>query len=288
MMSPRSAGRLLLSIGIGGVVTGLAIAVIAVIAVDRISETADQTLDIAEATIEDVDVALDAAALTTRGAGETLDSLAAAIGDSTSTLEGSRLALEGMAEVVETDLANSIDAIVSVLPALGEVGDVLDETLAALRTLGITEGQAQSAGEAIRDVEASLRPVPGQLRTQAAILSGLSDDIGGIIDRSVDTRDDLASVREGLREAEQSLARFSATASRLQTVISDTRGSIGVGRTLGFVVVGLVAAVFISLQAVPIYIGIRLRRPDLPEMVAAILRDRESLAAPEEGSDRRS
>lgn len=286
-MSPRSAGRLFLFVGVGGVLTGLAIAVIAVIAVDRIVSTADQTLDIAAATIEDVDAALDAAALTTQGAVESLDGLACAIGDSTSTLEGSRVALDGIATIIETDLADSIDAVVSVLPALGEVGDALDETLAALDTLGIAEAQDQSAGVAIREMESSLRPVPSQLRTQATILGELNEDVGGIINRSAETREDLASVREGLREAEQSLARFSTPASRLQGLITDTRNSLGVGRTLGFVVVALVALVFISLQAVPLYIGIRLRRPDLPEMVAAILHDREGRldADPGNGAD---
>ena len=286
-MSPRSVGRLLLFLGAGGVLMGMAIAVIAVIAVDRIVSTADQTLDIAAATIEDVDAALDAAALTTQGAVESLDGLAAAIGDSTSTLEGSRVALDGIATIIETDLADSIDAVVSVLPVLGEVGDTLDKTLAALDSLGIAEAQDQSAGAAIRDMESSLRPVPSQLRTQATILGELNEDIGGIISRSAETRDDLASVREGLREAEQSLARFSTTASRLQGLITDTRNSLGVGRTLGFVVVVLVALVFISLQAVPLYIGVRLRRPDLPEMVGAILRDREGRldADPGNGAD---
>jgi hypothetical protein len=278
-MSPRNAGRLFLIVGIGGIVIGLVVAAIAALAVDRIASAADQTLDIAAATIEDVDSALEAAALTTRGAGQSIEGLTLAIADSTGTLDGSQAAIGGMAEVIGSDLADSIQAVVTGLPALVEVGDALDQTVSLLSGVGITDVPLLSAGDAIRDLQSSLDPVPEHLRTQGQALGDLGTDIGDIIDRSAQTTEDLALVREGLREAEVSLARFTSTASRLETLIRDTRDALSLGRTLGFVVVGLLAIVFIGLQAVPIYIGVRLRRPDLPDMVARILRERDAPSA---------
>jgi hypothetical protein len=274
-MSPRTVGRLFLFFGAGGVIVTVAVAFIAVLAVDRIAGAADQTLDIAEATISDVDTALEAAASTTRGARESLIGLSEAIGDSTATLEGSQGALDGMARLIETDLADSIDAVVTVLPALSRVGDALDETLAALDRAGIAQIEADSAGDAVRNMQSSLGPVPGQLRSQGQILGELNADVGGIIGRSAETRQDLALVEAGLLDAEKSLADFSFTATRLEDLIADTRDALALGRILGFVVVGLLAFIFIGLQAVPVYVGLRLRRPDLPETVAALLRERK-------------
>jgi hypothetical protein len=280
-MSPRNAGRLFLFVGIGGVITGLVVAAIAFIAVDRIAAGADQTLDIAATTISDVDAALDAAAATTRGAGESLAGLSEAIGDSAATLEGSRTAMNDLARFIGTDLASSIQSVVSGLPALIRVGDALDETVTTLSGVGVVGAPDLSAGVAIRDLSTSLTPVPGQLTSQGGTLRRLGADLGEIISRSDTTIEDLALVQDGLRQAEESLDRFTATASRLEALIEDSRDALDLGRVLGFVVVGLLAFIFIGLQAVPIYVGVRLRRPDLPETVAAILRDKAEASSPE-------
>ena len=121
----------------------------------------------------------------------------------------------------------------------------LADPLAAFRCLGLNvECRRQMVGPDLglsrTPLESSLRPVPSQLRTQATILGELNEDVGGIINRSAETREDLASVREGLREAEQSLARFSTTASRLQGLITDIpKLPRRWQEELGFVVVAL-------------------------------------------------
>jgi len=130
-------------------------------------DNVDRSLDVASTTLDDAVAAVEALHATTLGVGETLSS--------------TRPTLDGMADLVESDLAQSIESTQAALDGMEEAAGVIDRTMRGLTELGIADYDPDvpldraiaTAGEELEPVPDGLRQMGGGLRQTGTSLQSV-------------------------------------------------------------------------------------------------------------------
>jgi hypothetical protein len=276
VISRTLAGRVLIAVGVLGVVAGLGGIVLGQLLVssaDRaltgsLTLTADtlvaleDAIAVTEQTIVLVDTGL-ARAETTTG------DLAGTVG------EGAAL-LRTTADLTEDRLAGSIGAFSDSLPGLIQVAGTIDTTLGALSTLpfGPTYSPDEPLDDSLRELQRSLAGVPEDLALQARLLRETGDSLEDVGEGTADIAGDLGAIRTGLGDALAVLRGSTTTAGDASALIGDTRAGLrtqlGLARLL-IVLLGLTTA---AGQLVPLALGLSLLRgPDAPLLREHVARD---------------
>lgn len=156
-----------------------------------VSETSgviEETIDTADAVIDSVSSGLDGADTIVADIAQSTDLTAAVIDDAS--------------QLLVTDVADSIEAVETSLPALVGAGRVIDDTLSALSILGVPYDSDVPFAEALADIDRSLDGLAAELRAQ-----------GG----------DLGEIAEPVRSAGVETARLATTLSDIQIALADAR-----------------------------------------------------------------
>jgi hypothetical protein len=170
------------------------------------------------------------------------------------------LVLEDMSSLVGTDLADSLGSLRDAMPRLVQVGDYLDNILEALSFFGVPYDEELSVGDSFREVAASIALVPERLQSQGDLLLAARDDL-------VEARTGVLAVSESLAELQTELdatselfIRYRETVAEATEVVDAADGNVGEIRGVApWLVIAL--GVMIALwQAIPLYLGYRLRK----------------------------
>ncbi len=254
-MSQGTLGRRLQALGLTGLIAAAVVAVGGWIAATSASSAATETIgpfvDVADdladtisATVVLVDrttKAIISIENTTRSVGRTLGEVSTVLGET--------------ADLVEGDIAGSLDSAIDTLPAIISTASVVDNTMRALSFVGVDYDPDQPLDDAIRDLENSLSPLPDQIREQAESLRGLTADIDEIQAESGALAAVLLTARIDLMDAGDSLdsaaANARAAVEQMRAVEDDLDGYALLAR----VVVLAIAVALAAASAAPLLIG---------------------------------
>jgi len=148
---------------------GIALCVLGVLyvwrAADGVASAADDTLGLLSDTLDNVDRSLDVASATLDDAVAAVEALHMTTLDVGETLSSTWPTLGGMADLVEDDLAQSIESTQAALDGMEEAAGVIDRTMRGLTELGIADYDPDvPLDRAIATAGEELEPVPGGLR----------------------------------------------------------------------------------------------------------------------------
>jgi hypothetical protein len=268
----RLAGRLLVAVGILGVVAGLGGIVLGQLLISSTDEALTQTLTLTGDTLvalqDAIVVAEETVALVEGG----LAQAEATTGDLAGTVEDGADLLRSTADLTEDRLAASIGAFEQSLPGLIEAASVIDTTLGALSSLpfGPSYNPDEPFDDSLRELQRSLVGVPADLRAQAALIRETGDSLEDVGEGTTQIAGDLGAIRQGLGEALVVLSDSTATATSASALIGETqdglRTQLGIARVL-VILLGLTTA---AGQLVPLALGWSLLQPP---GVRPILRD---------------
>jgi hypothetical protein len=263
VLSRVTAGRILLAIGIVGIVTSIAAVLVGRALIGELDRALDRSLvltgdavaalrasiEVAEQTAALVDDGLVSATETTRELGTTLD-------------EGAEL-LDSTATLTEERLAGSIEAVEEGLPALIQVAAVIDRTLTTLAALpfGPAYDPGQRFDDSLRQIQASLDGVPDDLREQAELIRGAGANLAEVGAGTEAVADDLQRIQQGLTGSIELLRGYAATATSASELIGDTQRNLGLQVRLARLLVTLLGVVFAAGQIVPLGLGWTLLQP---------------------------
>lgn len=263
-------GRVLVAVGIAGVVAALVVGVAGWMLATRanngltstIEPLGDLVVDVAES-VEATQVivdrtiqAVEGIESATRSAGRTLDSVSGLI-DSTS-------------DVIGGDLAESLESAVDTLPALVDTGRIIDRTMRTLSLVGVDYDPDAPLDESLASLEESLRPIPGQLREQVAALEGVQTDIDAIALDAGSLAATLLEARIEMAQARGVLTTTSDNVARAAVSIAAIEDDLETYDVLSKVVVVAISVALLAAASSPLLIGLHYRRtadlrsPDAP------------------------
>lgn len=253
----RNVGRAMVAVGVLGVVAGAAVAIVGWWLVGSARDAADTSLALTAQALETLDASVALSAQTVGTLDDALGDVQRATASAAVALGQGEELLAQSAELTGTRLADALAAADRSLPAIERVAAVIDTTLQAVDALpvGPEYDPEQPFDESIRDLQAALGPVPGELRAQAGLLDELSASVGAAGRDTAAIAEDVGAVAASLDEARRLLASYAASGAeageRVSQARADTRAQAGAAR-LALVALGASAALG---QVVPLAAG---------------------------------
>lgn len=241
-ISRRTAGKALLGIGLFGVALSLVATVSGLRLVGDLNTSLGQSEDVARDAIVLVKASLADVETTTR--------------ELATVFEDAEVLLDTTADLSETEIAGSVQAVSDALPALIEVAEVVDRTLQALSNVpfGPRYEPAEPFDESLRRVQLELDGLPEDLREQARAIRAAGANLDAVRDGTEAVADDLSRLRDTVDSASGILGPVDTAERR-----SELAGRLGLARFLT-VAVGLTGVV---AHLLPVMIGWVLLNPDL-------------------------
>jgi hypothetical protein len=263
MMSRLAAGRLLVGLGIigllaslGGILIGRSLLAEADLAMQRSLaltgeslEALEASIQVAEETVVLIEGGLEQAEVTTR----------ALVG----TVEEGSVLLEATAELTEDRVAGGLEAVDDALPSLIQVAAVIDRTLSALSSVpfGPSYNPDEPFDQSIREIQRSIAGVPEDLREQAVLIRAAGENLGEVAIGTEAIADDLSAIRTGMAGAVDVLGDYTVTAAGASELIADTRDGLGDQVRLARWLITLLGLVIAAGQIIPLALGWSLLRP---------------------------
>jgi methyl-accepting chemotaxis protein len=264
----RRFGRVMRSVGIVGVLSGVVAAAIGLWLLRDLDVLLERSLGLTAESLTTVDaslsVATDSVAVVGDGLSEAEDTSRGLKG----TLDDGAALLEQTSGLLRGDVAASIESLSESLPTIIQVGGTIDTTLQALDELpvGPTYEPQEPFDETLQALSDDLDGLPADLRRQAATIDRAGDNLREVGVQGDEVATAIADVRTTLDEANAVLNQYEATATNARTLIDDTTADLGRRLNVLRGLVVLLGAVYCASQGLLLYMGHRLARSSVAVM----------------------
>ena len=270
----RLVGRALVAVGILGAVTSVLGAIVGFRFLHQLDGALQDSLGVTAD-------AVDALRSTVQLGADTVDTVADALDETETTtrqlglaLRDAERALDGVASLSESEIADTLEAVERSLPALIDVAGVIDTTLSRLAALpfGPDYDPDEPFDDSLRAIEREFDGLPEQLRAQADLIRDAGDGLGTVRQGTARVADDLQTLNATLASAATLVDRYAATADEAAVVVSESQRDLRTNLLVGRVLVLVLGLSLLVGQIVPLGAGWFLLRP---EAAAAFLARRE-------------
>lgn len=259
-MSRTTLGTTILAISVAAVVAGVAIAGIGGWAVTAGTSAALGTLDLTAEALVAADDGVTVATSAVDAVADTLDEAGAALFAAGVALADAAPLIDDAAETLGTDVADAVDSALDTLPALIEVGAIIDNTLGAL---GFVTGNRYDPevplDEALTDLQTALAPIPDELRLQADQLAAANESTVAIAEGLQRTATEIVEVRRALEDASDLLEGYGTTTAEALALADSVAGDIRALRVPAIAAVVLIGLILAVTQLVPALVGLGFR-----------------------------
>ncbi len=255
-------GRALLIVGALGVAGALVVGVTGWILAGRASRTITTTIEPLSGIVVNVAETIGASEVMVSRTTEAIDSIESATRSTARTLDSVSQVVEEVGMLVTEDFADSLESAVDTLPGLIDTSRVIDRTMRALSLIGVDYDPDQPLDESLSDLEASLRPLPEQLRDQAELITVVQDDLEQIATDAGRLAAVLLEARIDMMEAQRILASAASNAEAAVESVTAVEEDIETYETLARVVVTAVTVALLAAASAPLLIGFHYLRDD--------------------------
>lgn len=187
---------------------------------------------------------------------EALTSIEGATRSTASTVESVNEVLGETAALAGGEIADSLDSAIGTLPGVIATARVVDRTMRTLSLLGVDYDPDEPLDDTLAELETSLRPVPNQIRDQAALLEDVRSDIDLIVSDAGELAAVLLRARVELRGVEQVLADVADDAADASTGVQAIESDLDAYETAARALVLLATIALLVAAATPLVIGI--------------------------------
>jgi methyl-accepting chemotaxis protein len=251
----RRIGRLMRTVGIAGVVSGLAAIAVGLWLIQDLDVLLRRSLTLTTESLTTVDSSLMVAAESVTLA----DAERTSRGLEDSLADGSAL-LRETARLTRSDIATSLESFERSMPALIQVSGTVDQTLRAVDNLpvGPEYDPAEPFDETLQALQQDLDGLPEDLRDQADAIDAAGDNLGRVGRQSVEISDAMAEVRASLTETGRVLDEYQATTGQARDLLADTRSDLNRRLWVLRALVIVLGVIYCFGQLLPIYLGKRM------------------------------
>lgn len=264
------AGRVLVGVAAVGALASLLGTVVGVRMLGELRGALDQSIGVTAEAVDALHSSVEVGGEALVAVQAVLEETAATTRRLTPALRDAEQALDGVAELSENQIADTLDAVDGGLPALIDVAAVIDRTLSALQILpfGPDYAPPEPFDDSLRTIRRQMQGLPEDLRRQAELIREGGDSLAEVRRGTSRLAGDLDRLHMTLGTAAEILDDYADTAEDAEELVTGSherlRRQLGFGRVLVVVLGG----VFLLGQAVPAALGWFLLDP---EAVTALL-----------------
>lgn len=244
--------------GLLGVGAALVVAVIGWILADRAVGVVEDSLTPVSGIVGDLAESIEASRVLFDRTTEAIESIETASRSTVRTLDSVGAVVAETSEIAASGVADSLDAALETLPALISTGRVIDNTMQALSFVGVDYDPETPLDESLADLEASLAPLPDQIRDQVELLEDVQADLEEIAGDGRDLSAVLLNTRLDMMSAERVLRSASANAESAAQRVEKIEARIDTYDTLGKVAVVAVSLALLAGSLAPLLLGLHL------------------------------
>jgi hypothetical protein len=261
----RTVGLALLGIGGVGVVVSLVATVVGLRFLGHLDTALEGSVGVAAEAVDALGATVELAGETVAGVTVILDRTARTTTDLSRALADAEDILLATADLSEDQIAGSLQAVESTLPALIQVAAVIDRTLSALSVIpfGPDYDPDEAFDDSLRAIQREFDGLPEALREQAELIRDGAGELGTTREGTAAIARDLRELRTTLVASNELLDRYAATATEARRLVAvddaDLGRQLGLARLL-VLVLGLTLA---AGQLLPLGTGWLLLRPEL-------------------------
>lgn len=255
-------GKWLLAAGVLGAIASLAVGVVGWILAGRLVATVDNVVAPTSGIVGDLADSIEASELLFERTTEAIESIETASRSTVRTLTSVGEVLEETTEVAGEGVADSLDTAVDTLPGLISTGRVIDNTMRALSFAGVDYDPDLPLDESLADLEASLAPLPDQIREQVELLEDVEADLQDIADDGRELSAVLLEARLDMMAAERVLRSARANATAAAENIEEIEAGVDTYDTLARVVVVAASLALLAASLAPTLLGLHLLAQD--------------------------
>jgi hypothetical protein len=243
--------------GVVGLIATTLFAVVGWILVGRVSGALLTTFEPMSEVVVNISDTIGASQRLVSRTTEALTSIEGATRSTASTVESVNEILGETAALAGGEIADSLDSAVGSLPGVISTARVVDRTMRTLSLLGVDYDPDQPLDESLAELEASLRPVPDQIRDQAELLEDARSDIDLIVSDAGELAAVLLRARVELRGVEQVLADVAANAADASAGVQAIESDLDTYETAARALMLLATIALLVAAATPLVIGIQ-------------------------------
>jgi hypothetical protein len=226
-MIKRVLGIILALIGALGIV----LSVLGIVYVWRAAQVAEAAAEDALAllsdTLDNVESSLDVASTTLDDAAAAMDALHATTLDVGQTLSSTQPTLEGMADLAEDDLSQSIESTLAALQAMEETAGVVDRMMRGLSLFGVGDYDPDvPLDQAVATMGAGLEPVPDSLRQMGDGLRQTGSNLEGVQDGITRMGDHMLNIRQDVSSANAAIGSHTGVVQQLKERVHALRENV--------------------------------------------------------------
>lgn len=231
----------------------------------RLTDTVSTAMGPVARIVGDLAESIEATEVIVQRTTEAIDSIETATRSSARAVDSAGEVLGEAATLTGGSIADGLDSAVDTLPALVSTGRVIDRTMRTLSLVGVDYDPEVPLDEALADLEASLAPIPGQMREQVELMGAVQDDLAQISADAGRLAAVLLQARIDMMEAERVVASAAESASIAAASVEAIESDIeSYGSLAAFVALAVALALLMGATA-PLLLGLHLRRDgDMP------------------------
>lgn len=251
-------GKWLLAAGVLGAIASLVVGVVGWILAGRLVATVDNVIAPTSGIVGDLADSIEASEVLFERTTEAIESIETASRSTVQTLTSVGAVLEETTQVAGEGVAESLETAVETLPGLISTGRVIDNTMRALSFVGVDYDPDVPLDESLADLEASLAPLPDQIRDQVKLLEDVQTDLEGIADDGRELSGVLLEARLDMMAAERVLRSARANATTAAENIEEIEAGVDTYDTMARTVVVAASLALLAASLAPTLLGLHL------------------------------
>lgn len=252
----QKLGKWLLAAGALGVIASLVVGVVGWILAGRLVATVDNVIAPTSGIVGDLADSIEASEVLFERTTEAIESIETASRSTVRTLASVGAVLEETTQVAGEGVADSLESAIETLPGLISTGRVIDNTMRALSFVGVDYDPDAPLDESLADLEASLAPLPDQIRDQVALLEDVQTDLEDIADDGRELSGVLLEARLDMMAAERVLRSARANATAAAENIEAIEAGVDTYDTMARVVVVAASLALLAASFAPTLLGL--------------------------------
>jgi hypothetical protein len=256
----RRVGRLIRTVGIAGVVAGLAAIAVGLWLIQDLDALLGRSLTLTSESLTTVDSSLMVAAESVTVVGDGLADAESTSRGLEDSLANGAVLLRETARLTRSDIAMSLESFERSMPALIQVSGTVDQTLRAVDNLpvGPEYDPEEPFDETLQALQEDLDGLPEDLRDQADAIDEAGGNLARVGRQSVEISTSLADVRASLTETGRVLDQYQATTGQARDLLDDTRSDLNRRLWVLRALVIVLGIIYCFGQLLPIYLGSRM------------------------------
>lgn len=265
VVSRTVAGRAMLGVGIVGAVVSVIGTVVGLALLAELDGALESSLGLTAEAVEAISSSVELAEDTTVVLEEGLQQTESTIRDLSRAFADAEALLGATADISENQVAGSVGALERALPALVDVGTVIDRTLTALSAVPFAPEYTpqEPFDESLRSLQEEMAGLSDELRAQAALMREGQGSLGAVRSGTEAVADELVILHEALGSALDLMRDYSATAVEAGDLVGGSDDRIGRQLDLARVLIIVLGATVLAGQVVPLAVGWFLLHPEV-------------------------